>query len=105
VQGLRLSSKVRSVTLLQSNSNGEVTAVVLHKDGGKKKRKTSGGLRVVEKVLLQLMDAQKETTDGYRRRFKSSSRKKRDGWLVDMPANMFKAVRDGARTIRLERIV
>ncbi len=106
MQGLRLNNKVRSVTLLQSNTNGEVTPVVLHKRGGKKKkRKTTVGLRVVEKVLEQLMDAQNKTTRSYRRRFKSSSRKKRDGWLVDMPANMVKGVRDGIRVIRMERVV
>jgi len=105
VQGLRLSSKVASVTLLQQNASGEVTPVVLFKSEKKKKRRTTVGLRIAENVLEQLLDAGKETATSYRRRFRDSSRAKRDGWLVDMGPNMFKAVRDGARTIRLERII
>ena len=105
MQGLRLSENVVSVTLLQQNDAGGVTPVVLLKNGKKKKRKTSRGLAVVEKVLEQAMDAQKKTTDSYRRRFKASSQKKRDGWLTDMPANVFKAVRDGVRNISLERVI
>ena len=46
MQGQRLSANVQTVTLLQQNASGEVTPVTLYKKGSKK-RKTSGGLRVI----------------------------------------------------------
>jgi hypothetical protein len=104
VQGLRLSNKVVSVTLLQPNGDGDSTAVLLF-ESKKKKSKSTGVLSVVEKVLEELMDAQKKATNSYQKRFKDSSREKRDGWLIDMPTNVFKAVRDGVRNISLERVL
>ena len=104
MQGLRLSGKVVSVTLLQPDGEGESTPVLLY-ESKSKKRKTSRVLHVVEMVLEELMDAQKKTITSYQNRFKESSRAKRDGWLIDMPVNVFKAVRDGVRSISLEKVV
>ena len=105
MQGLRLRDSISSVTLLQQDADGKVTPIVLHENVKKKPRKTTRGLAIVEKLLLEAMDTQKTVTDSYRRRFKDSSRDKRDGWMMDMPANVYKAVRDGVRGISLERVV
>jgi hypothetical protein len=104
MQAIRLGNRVVSITVLQQNTAGEVTPVTLFKKKQKKAR-SSPILGTVEKVLEQMMDAQMEFMDSYRRRFKDSSKKKRDGWLVDMGPNVFRAVRDGAKKIRVERII
>ena len=104
MQAIRLGNKVVSITVLQQNTSGEVTPVTLFKKK-QKKAKSTPILGTIEKVLEQMMDAQIEFGESYRRRFKDSSQKKRDGWLVDMGPNVFKAFRDGAKKVRLERII
>lgn len=104
MQAIRLGNKVVSVTVLQQNAAGEVTPVVLYEQKKKKARSTPV-LGTLEKVLEQVMDAEIEFTNSYRKRFRDSSRKKRDGWLIDMGPNVFKAARDGLKKIRVERVI
>ena len=104
MQAVRLGNKVVSVTVLQQNGSGEITPVVLF-ERKKKKARSSPVLGTIEKVVEQLMDAQIEFMDSYRKRFKDSSRKKRDGWLIDIGPNVFKAARDGLKKIRVERVI
>jgi hypothetical protein len=104
MQAIRLGNKVVSITVLQQNAAGEVTPVVLFEEKQKKSRSTPV-LGTIERILEQMMDAQIEFMDSYRRRFKDSSKKKRDGWLIDIGPNVFRAARDGMKKIRLERLV
>jgi len=104
MQAIRLGNKVVSITVLQQNAAGDVTPVVLFERKQKNSRSTPV-LGTIEKVLEQMMDAEIEFMDSVRRRSKDSSRKKRDGWLVDNGPNVFRAARDGMKKIRVERLV
>jgi hypothetical protein len=104
MQAIRLGNKVTRITVLQESPSGEVSGVVLYKRK-RKKRKSTQGLTVIEKALEQMLRADVEFMDSYRRRFRRSSRRKRDGWLIDSVPNVFRAARDGFKKIRLERIV
>ncbi len=104
MQAIRLGNKVVSITVLQQNAAGEVTPVVLFEQKEKRSQSTPV-LGTIEKILEQMMDAEMEFMSSYRRRFTDSSRKKRDGWLIDIGPNVFRAVRDGMKKIRVERLV
>jgi hypothetical protein len=104
MQAIRLGNKVVSITVLQQNSAGDVTPVVLFERKQGKARSTPV-LGTIERIIEQMMDAEIEFMDSYRRRFKDSSRKKRDGWLIDIGPNVFRAARDGMKKIRIERLV
>jgi hypothetical protein len=104
MQAIRLGNKVVSITVLQQNATGDVTPVVLFERKQSKARSTPI-LGTIEKIFEQLLDADIEFMDSYRRRFKESSQKKRDGWLIDIGPNVFRAARDGMKKIRIERLV
>ncbi len=104
MQGLRLKRGVTRITLLQQNAAGEVTPVVLFKKKNKAKKST-WGLGMVEKVIGRALDAQKEAACEMQRRHRSSKRSRRDGWLVEMGPNLFRAVADGGKKLRVDRLL
>ncbi|MCI0459573.1 MAG: hypothetical protein L0Z62_21705 [Gemmataceae bacterium] len=102
MQAVRLNKIATRVVLLQTTPEGAVTPVTVYKK--KRKKKSSRGLRAPETVMKRLTDAQRAFADSFSNRFRSSRRKKRDGWLRDLGSNLFKAVDKGRKRLRLDRI-
>jgi hypothetical protein len=99
---LSLSKSVSSVMLLQRDSSGDVKSVTLYKRRRKKKRST-WGLRGLERVVSRTMEAQRAFADTLRDETQKSRRRTKNGWLLDLGNNVFKAISSGGKEIRLAR--
>ena len=90
MQVLNLGRSVRKVSLVKLDGSG---VVVLHrgKKSRKKKKKQSWELKPFERASRRFSDANLAAAKSYSKRHRKSNRKKRDGWLRDMPGNMAKA--------------
>jgi len=99
MQPLRLSKKIRRITVLLPEGG---RAVTLYKSKGKK-RKNSRTLKPVEKALRRLGKANNVYTSTYLKRHKKSSCKKRDGWLRDFNYNLHRAARKHAKVVKIPR--
>jgi hypothetical protein len=97
---MKLDSIVDRITILRKDAQtGHVyVASVLKNAGGKKKN--SKLLRPMEKLVRRLGKAQENSASIYRERHERSSRKKKNGWLVDMMANMRKAQSQGWKSAK-----
>ena len=103
MEALRLGKSVRRITVLERDAaSGEFAPVVMFKKKSKK-RKTSRAMRPVEKVIRRLVDAQAQSADRYVTRHNKSNRKRRDGWVRDLNANVVRASRKGAKRLRMNR--
>lgn len=92
----RLSKSVRRVTVLSTDSQGAVQAVTLFKKA-RKKKKTTRALKPIERIARNIASANDRAAGTYFRRYKKSNRKRRDGWLRDMPENM---MRSGTKALK-----
>ena len=95
----RLSKSVKRVTVLQRDANGIVSPVVVFKRKRSKKKGTQM-LRPVERVMRSLAETGDAATGTYLRRHKKSNRKRKDGWVRDVPGNFVKAGRKGMKELR-----
>jgi len=100
----RFGKNVRSVVQLQTDSDGTVTPVVLHKSDSKRK-KTKGPLGILDRAVRQVSLAHRAMTDSYVARHDQSNRKKRDGWLTELPVNIIRANQKGLKKLRLIRLI
>ncbi|MND02378.1 hypothetical protein D3C83_217430 [compost metagenome] len=57
-------------------------------------------LRPVERVIRSLAETSDSATGTYLRRHKKSNRKRKDGWVRDVPGNFVKAGRTGIKELR-----
>jgi len=104
MQVVRLQNVVDKVTLLQRNNTGGVTPIILsEKKRKKKKKKSSAGLQGPEMIAERIIDAQKAFADTLADRFRTSRRKKTNGWLMDMGNNLFRATSASGKKFRLTR--
>ncbi len=60
-------------------------------------RRSRGMLRVIERVVLGQSKAARKVADEYDTLHRRSNRKKRDGWLRDLPLNGLRAARKGIK--------
>lgn len=97
---VRLNRWVKRITILRKDAGtGKLTAVKEYRKGGRRKKR-SRGLRLIEKVVRRLSNAQNTMSDIYGARHERSNRKKRDGWLKDLIPNVVKAQRKGFKKLR-----
>jgi len=94
----RLNKCVRKVVKLQRNDDGSLEPIVVYK-GGTKKRKTSSALKPLERTIRKVADAQLRFAQSYLDKHKNSSRKRRDGWLKDLGANVATAGNKGRKAL------
>jgi hypothetical protein len=102
---LQLSKSVEQVILLERDSSGQPTPVVLYTRRGKKKKKTTWGLRTLDKFVSQGIAAQQAFVDKLRDETKKSRRRTKNGWLIDLGNNVFKAVSSGGKKIRPDGLI
>ena len=67
---------------------------------GRTKKKSTALATPVERLTRSLVEASDKATSTYLRRHKKANRKRRDGWLRDLPKNIVRAASKGAKEIR-----
>lgn len=95
----RVNRLVKRITILKKDAAGKLTANVVYKKG-RRRKKRSKGLRLIEKVVRRVSKAQTAMASAYNGRHERSNQKKRDGWLKDLVPNIVKAQRRGLKILR-----
>jgi Family of unknown function (DUF6312) len=90
---LLFGKNVRSISGLETDHFGRLRSFRIYRKKAKKKRKISWLLRPQEKALRRRAVAESTFADEYLRRHEKSAKKKRNGFLKDMPTNMESAYR------------
>ena len=90
---------IRRVTIVETQSDGS-QRVVAEASPRKKKRKRSKGLKSSERNTRVVIEALQTYADELGSRHRSSSRKKKDGWLRDAPKNTVRAQQKAFKKLR-----
>lgn len=89
---IRPGRRVKRVTVLQRDDSGGLTSTIVYEQKKqRKKKKGSLGLRGLERAVRSAGKAQQTFVDEFLKRHRRSNRKARDGWMLDMGPNIFKA--------------
>jgi len=100
----RLNKSVVRVVQLQKTAAGDYSPVVVYEKPGRKKR-MSGPLQPLEKVMRRVASAQSSFADKYLDKHNRSNEKKRDGWVRDMVPNVLDAAKAGKKKLKIKRLV
>jgi hypothetical protein len=90
---------VRRVTVVRRNADGN-EAVAVYREPKKRTRRVSEWSRPLERVARHLIRADAIFGNEATRLHDKSSRRRRDGWLFDLPGNVMKAQRKGYNEAR-----
>jgi hypothetical protein len=101
----RMRKAVRSVTRLQTDKNGVVTSATRLYETDKPNKKQRKGVKEVGKGVRKAHSAVQTIGEEYIARHNRSNRKKRDGWAKDLPTNMVKAARKGAKKVKPSKFI
>ena len=96
----KFPSAVKSVTIVGGNGGDDKAAggQVVYRRRGRKKR-TSPGLRKIEKYVRRVVRAQESFASTYLSRHDRSSRDRKNGWLRDVISNTARALDPALRKI------
>jgi len=83
---------IKRVTVLKRDDTGRIVSREAF-EGDRHGKRSSRNLRPMERGIRKLVDFQTRVLDEYMARHERSNEKKRDGWLKDMPKNVFRAVK------------
>jgi hypothetical protein len=101
----RMRSSVRRVTRLQTDKSGVVVASTALYEKERKNKKQSSGTKELGKGVRRVHTAVRTFEDEYIDRHNRSNQKKKDGWGKDMPTNVVKAVRKGAKKVKISKFM
>jgi hypothetical protein len=96
---LRMGKGVQEVVVLRRQPGGRLRATTLY-EKRKRRKKGTWGLNQVGKVVRTFAASQRAAAEAYLERHERSSRKKKDGWVRDLPYNVYRAARRGAKKLR-----
>jgi hypothetical protein len=100
----RLSKSIRRITLFNRDAAGGLRPVVVFNRRRGKKRQTKA-LKPLERVVRTLSDGNDSFAGSYASRHRKSNRKRRNGWLRDLPLNLSKAASKGLKEYDFVRLV
>lgn len=83
---------IKRVTLIKRDDRGRMISHESYSDERKGKRQ-SRSLRPAERGMRAFMEFQGRVVNNYLARHERSNMKERDGWLMDMPRNVFRAIK------------
>ena len=86
---------IRRITIIESDGSTRSRRV-----GKKRKRRVTKGLKPLERAQRKTLSAAKRFTSVLDARNRRSNRKKRDGFLRDVPKNQAKALRKALKKLR-----
>ncbi len=95
----RLSKSVKRITVLQRQGDGGISPVVVFERRRGKKKGTQL-LQPIERVMRSLAETSDAATGTYLSQHKKSNRKRKDGWIRDVPSNVVKASRRAVKELR-----
>jgi hypothetical protein len=101
---LRLGPSIRRVTILTTDSSGRATATVIYETEKKRKRQ-SRRLKPAETAVRRTMEAVSVAAGDYLHRHETANSKERDGWFMELPGNVFRAVKKGSKRAKLNRMM
>ncbi|NEP58851.1 MAG: hypothetical protein F6K31_17830 [Symploca sp. SIO2G7] len=88
--------EVKAATVLRSEESFGGSPDVLVGSGGrrkkKKKKKQAAALKPYEKTIFKVAKSYDKATKEYKDRHEKSNRKKKNGWIKDLPKNYSKAM-------------
>jgi hypothetical protein len=96
---LRMKKSVREVIQIGRDENGKRCAATVYKKRGERKKKGTWGLSQIGKLMRKVAVGQRAAADVYLKRHNESNRKKADGWLFDLPYNVYRATRRGLKKV------
>jgi hypothetical protein len=94
----RLPKSVRRVVTIQRDEKGTLVPITVYKSSSKKK-KVSSALKPFEKMMRRMAKSQQRVADTYLSKHDKSTRKRKDGWLKDLVANVTTAGNKGRKTL------
>ena len=74
-------------------------------DRRRKKKKQTKGLKPIERLVRTVVDANDAYIGTYAARHRRSNRKRKDGWLKDVAANVSKAGNKSRKELEVSRIL
>lgn len=83
---------IKRVTVVKRDDHGRIVERESY-SGERRTKRSSRGLRPVERGIRNLLEFQVDVLQNYLGRHQRSREKRRDGWLSDMPNNVFRAVK------------
>jgi hypothetical protein len=98
----QFGDSVRRITILEKDQSGNLVAVTVYRRP-RERKKSSRPLKPLERAVRRWADATEASAEKYLEEHRKSSRKRRDGWLRDLPANAWKASRKGAKELKVYR--
>jgi hypothetical protein len=99
----RFAQSVRRITTFGKDPSGSLVSVTLYRRP-RERKKGSRLLKPLETAIRRYADAAETCASTYLDEHRRSSRKRRDGWVRDLPLNAFKASRKGARQLKVYRV-
>jgi hypothetical protein len=96
---LRMKKSVREVIQIGRDENGKRWAATVYRKRGARKKKGTWGLNQIGKVLRKVAAGQRAAANVYLERHDESNRKKADGWIFDLPYNVYRATRRGLKKV------
>jgi hypothetical protein len=105
INDLRLGPSIQKITILATDAaTGQVVPNVIYV-GRQPKKKGSRRLKPVESAVRRAMEAVSASADDYLDRHDDSNAKKRDGWLMELPGNVYKSVKKGSKRMKTSRLM
>ena len=104
----RLPKSVRQIVLLKPDASGVIVPITLfdrRPTDTTKKKKGSRLWRPMERAARYMADATATTAGVYADRHRESNRKRKDGWLRDVSRNAIKASEQGAKRVKISRLL
>lgn len=96
---LRMNKSVREVIQIGEDENGRRCVATVYRKSARGKKKASWGVGEIGKVLRRIAVGQRTAANVYLERHDKSNRNKSDGWLFDLPYNVYRATRRGIKKI------
>jgi hypothetical protein len=100
----RFGKNIKKVVRLEADPNGKLVPVVVHQTKSKR-RKSKGTLGMIDRVVREVVGANQAIANSYMSRHDTSSRKRPDGWLSEMPVNIIRSQQKGLKKLRMIRFV
>lgn len=104
INDLRLGRDIRRITILKRDASGVVVPTIIYK-GLARRKKGSRKLRPIESGMRRSMDAIATAADDYLGRHEESNAKERDGWLMELPGNVYRSVKKGSKRMKMSRVM
>ncbi len=96
---LRMNKAVEEIILIRQDDRGRSTTRTVYKRR-KQRKKGTAPLDTIGKIVRKIATGQQAAAELYVRKHDQSNREERDGWLRDLPYNVFRATRRGLKKVR-----